>query len=143
MILKDLLSRLKEIERVHPEALESTLVIATVRPGIPSRHTSPVRECMLGFDWDRGKFIFYPSEHLVPVKTYLGTVREAAEARLKELEEAFMKTGFEYGVIGKNRRDWVEGCIEGIKMQLTEIEDNNANPRQTEKAETAGSKSGG
>lgn len=108
----------------HPnEAKEQELVVQTVNGGVPHQYMSPVVSMTPGADWTRRMFIVRTADNLAVEKKIEGTLREVAEQRLKELQEAHKQLGFMYTIrLGSKSREaqaWIEGFIEGVRLHFT------------------------
>ena len=118
----ELLEILQGCVKRHPDMLEREVVIDTAKHGIPTRFMSEVKQVSPGFDWTNNLFIIYPNNDLLPVNKLQTSVRKAGEERLKQIDEACSKTGFDYGIKKTQRSSWVDGFCEGVMMYVTDVD---------------------
>lgn len=118
MKLSDLTGLLFAIVGRHPEASDHDLVIATRTTGVPCNAVSRIKSVSVGGDWQHGLVLLYPETDLVVMRAELKEpIREVAARRLKELREAYAKTGFDYDLPKCREPAWVDGFVEGVKLR--------------------------
>lgn len=111
MKVKDLIDALSKCDE------ELDVVVETVQAGVPIRRKVGIKSARRGFDWTNGMFIINPEEGMVVAKLSSRNVKDIAKERLEQLKDAHAKLGFKF--IPKSREnDWIDGCVEGIKMNV-------------------------
>lgn len=72
----------------------------------------------VGGEWQRNRVLIVPETDLVVMRTELKEpIREVAARRLKELRDAYAKTGFDYDLPRCREPAWIDGFAEGVKLR--------------------------
>jgi hypothetical protein len=65
MDLKGLSKQISLILKLHPELKNTDVVVNLNRLGIGSGAQESIKSASIGMDWDKGKFILYPTKALI------------------------------------------------------------------------------
>jgi len=102
----------------HAHGEDPEVVISTANGGIPIKHMEPVKWASRGSDWTASYFVFRSVQPVVLVRGLKKSVKELAQERLRELEDAYTRLGNKY-IAKSHRESWIDGFAEGVWQHVT------------------------